>query len=293
MYILKISDIVELLFCPDDKSQIIFHDNELTCTKCERKFSIDENIIDMRPKSKINFKSDEDRINYSNYYESLFSSGDPGKLGTFAVSSTSIPEGFVTETLNHLEKNFTLNDIVCDVGAATGDYSIFLAKKCKLMIHCDLDMNGLLIAKKKAIHEKVENILFFRCDYLQIPFRNGKIDLAYSIDVVERGLVHDKKILKEMSRIIKSKGTLIFDYHTKERTKLTRIPQTGLSAYTHDEIKHLIDELPFFKLNFVGTGYLPQLKKWSNIEYSILNLISKFLKFPPARELAICQINSN
>ena len=54
MYILKIPDIVELLCCPDDKSEIILHDNELICTKCERKFSIDENIIDMRPKSKKN-----------------------------------------------------------------------------------------------------------------------------------------------------------------------------------------------------------------------------------------------
>ena len=293
MYILKIHDIVELLFCPDDKSQIILHDNELICTKCERKFSIDENIIDMRPKSKTNIKNDEEKLTYSDYYESLFQDGDPGKAGTFGLSSKSISEGFVTETLNQLENFFTSNLTVCDVGAATGDYSVFLAKKCKLMIHCDLDINGLLISQKKAIREKVDNILFLRCDYFQIPFRNETIDLAYSIDVVERGMVHDQKILKEISRIIKSKGTLIFDYHTKERTKLTRIHHTGwMSAYSNDEIKNLIDKLPFLKSNFIGTGYVPQLKKWSNIEYSVLNPLSKFLKFPPARELVICLTKS-
>ena len=52
-----------------------------------------------------------------------------------------------------------------------------------------------LAAANYAIQEKVDNILFLRCDYFQIPFRNETIDLAYSIDVVERGMVHDQKIL--------------------------------------------------------------------------------------------------
>ena len=289
MCILKIFEIIDLLFCPDDNSQIILNNNELICTTCKRKFSVKENIIDMRPKNKININYDDKKIVYSDYYESVLQDGDGESFG---LSSESVHKGFVKETFNQLEPYLTSNSIVCDVGAATGDYSISLAKKCKLMIHCDLDVKAILVAQKKAIQEKVDNILFFRCDYFQIPFRTETIDLAYSIDVVERGIDHDQKILKEISRIIKLKGTLIFDYHTKERTKLTRVHQIALSVYSHNEIKNLIDKLPFLKSNFIGTGYLPLLRNWSNFEYSILNQLSKFLKFPPARELVICLTKS-
>jgi SAM-dependent methyltransferase len=289
MCTLKILEIIDLLFCPDDNSSIILNDNELICATCKRKFSVKENIIDMRPKNKININYDDKKIVYSDYYESVLKDGNGAQFG---LSSKSVPEGFIVETFNQLELHLKPNSIVCDIGAATGDYSVLLAKKCKLMIHCDLDLNGLLVAQKKAIQEKVNNILFFRCDYFQIPFRNETIDLAYSIDVVERGIDHDQKILKEISRIIKLKGTLIFDYHTKERTKLTRVHQIALSVYSHNEIKNLIDKLPFLKSNFIGTGYLPLLRNWSNFEYSICNQLSKFLKFPPARELVICLTKS-
>lgn len=285
---MKIPTLVELLSCPDDKSSMTLYDNELECNECKRKFHIDENFLDIRPKNKIDAVNDEEQITYSDYYTSLFQNGDPGDEGTFGLSSHSVSAGFVTETLNHLKKNITSNDVVCDIGAATGDYSVYLAKRCKLMIHCDLDINGLLIARKKAIQEKVNNILFLRCDYFQMPFRSGKIDLSYSIDVVERGILHDKKILKEMSRIVKPRGTLIFDYHTKERTKLTRIHPSYLLTYSNSGIKNLLNDLPLLKFNSIGTGYVPQLKKWSNIEYSLFNPLAKFLKFPPGRKLIIC-----
>tara|TARA_B110000914_G_C15487718_1_gene458939 strand:+ start:304 stop:1170 length:867 start_codon:yes stop_codon:yes gene_type:complete len=287
---LEISEIIDILFCPDDHSSISLFNNELVCENCKRKFEMKENILDMTPKVKTDISDLEEKIPYFNYYESLFQNGTPGDEGTFGLSEKSISEGFVNETLHHLEKNITLNDVVCDVGAATGDYSLHLAKKCKLIIHCDLDLNGLLISKRKANQENVNNILFLRCDYFRMPFKNNKIDLAYSIDVIERGILHDKKLIKEISRIIKSKGTLIFDYHTKERSKLTRINPTYLSTYSNSDVKSLLDKIIFSKLTLVGTGFVPQLKKWSNLEYSILNPLSKLLKFPPGRKLVICLI---
>ena len=285
---MEISKIIDILYCPDDDSSLSLYGNELVCDECKRIFQMKENILDMRAKIKTDINDSKEQVPYSKYYESLFQNGDPGDEGTFGLFSKSVSEGFISETLHHLEKNIASNDIVCDVGAATGDYSIHLAKKCALMIHCDLDINGLLISKKKAMQEKVDNILFLRCDYFHIPIKNKKLDLAYSIDVVERGIIHDKKILKEMSRMIKSKGTLIFDYHTKERSKLTRINPSYLSTYSNNEILDLIKEFSFSQLHFLGTGYMPQLKKWSNFEYSILNPLSKFLRFPPGRKLVIC-----
>lgn len=289
--VLKISDFAFLFSCPDDKSSVVFNDNNLQCTKCKRKFEIKNDIIDMRPKNKINITTKNKKIVYLDYYDSLFEKGDPGKEGTFGLSSKSISEGFVNETLENIQKNLTSNDIVCDVGAATGDYSIPLAKNSKLMIHCDLDINGLLISKQKALEKNISNILLIRCDYFQLPLMNKKIDLVYSIDVVERGIEHDSKILNEMCRIIKSKGTLIFDYHTKERSKLTRIEPSHMSTYSNIGIKNLIKNMPFTKTSFIGTGFVPQLKKWSKLEYSFFNLVSKFLKFPPGRQIVICLID--
>ena len=50
---MKISALVELLSCPDDKSSMTLYDNELECNECKRKFHIDENFLDIRPKNKI------------------------------------------------------------------------------------------------------------------------------------------------------------------------------------------------------------------------------------------------
>ena len=49
---MEISEIIDILFCPDDHSSIRLFNNELVCENCKRKFEMKENILDMTPKVK-------------------------------------------------------------------------------------------------------------------------------------------------------------------------------------------------------------------------------------------------
>jgi ubiquinone/menaquinone biosynthesis C-methylase UbiE len=287
----KIDQIMHLFVCPDDHSELIFSEDMLSCEYCKRKFTIDGNLIDFRPKKEIKI-IDEGKTNsiYRSYYKNLIKEGIPGEdFGTFGLISDSISKGFVKETLFHLQYFLKKNDIVCDIGAGSGDYSIKLAKSCKIMLHCDLDTDGIRLAKKNAEIKKIDNIFFLICDYFKLPFKNKIVDVTYTIDIIERGMLHDRKVLQEMSRITKDEKNIIFDCHAKERSNLTRKHPDELSLYSKTDIKKLAKEEMLKVTEIIGTGFIPQIRKWTSLEYSILNPIAKKMLFPPARWLLRCQ----
>ena len=93
--------------------------------------------------------------------------------------------------------------------------------------------------------------------------------------------------MNEIERIVKKKSKIIIDFHSKERKKLTRIENKALFPYSKEEIQSLIHNFEF-KINEIrGTGFIPQLIKWSGKQYKILNQIARALYFPPARWLVI------
>lgn len=287
----KIHEIMHLFVCPDDYSELIFSEDMLSCKYCKRKFTIDGNLIDFRPKKEIKIV-DKEKINsiYRSYYKNLIKDGLPGKdFGTFGLVSNSVSKGFVKETLLYIQHFLKKNNIVCDIGAGTGDYSIELAKSCKIMLHCDLDTNGIRLARENAQIKKIDNIFFLMCDYFKLPFKNKVIDLAYTIDIIERGILHDTKVLQEILRITKDEGSIIFDCHAKERSKLTKRYPKEINLYSNDEIKELVKKIELKVVEIVGTGFIPQIRKWSSIEYCILNPIAKKMLFPPARWLLRCR----
>lgn len=291
MSIIDLSELHGIFCCPDDKSNLTLTDNNLfTCNKCDRKFQIINNMIDFRPKSR--FEINQYGIienNYNEYYDSLLNNGSPGSEGTFGLKFHSVSEGFVHETRQKISKYIKKNYVVCDVGAGSGDYSIFLSKHCKILFHCDLDITGLKLSQINAQSMSCNNIFFIICDYFNLPFKNHCIDFVYTIDVLERGKEHDSKVLKEISRIASKNGFLAFDFHSSERSKLTKIfPE--MTTYSKNEIIEMTRMLLIDCIDIIGTGFIPQIKKWSKPQYLILNSIAKLLKFPPGRWLVLGQI---
>tara|TARA_B110000495_G_C22950436_1_gene556595 strand:+ start:195 stop:1073 length:879 start_codon:yes stop_codon:yes gene_type:complete len=285
-----LSEIKSLLICPDDKNDLIIKDSDLVCQKCQRIFETKNNIIDLRPKvKKVLELSDQIESNYDTYYNKLFKN-EERKEGTFGIISNSIPKGFVDETISHIKNHIKNTDIVCDIAAGSGDYSIPLAKECKIMIHCDLDLEGIKISQKKADSENIKNIFFLVTDYFSLPFKEKKIELVYTIDVIVRGRKHDESVLKEIVKIVKNEGKILFDYHTSERKRITRLTNDEIETYSKGEISKLLKKNSLKKINSIGTGYLPQLRNWGKMEYKILNAISKKFKLPPARILLIYSV---
>lgn len=286
-----IHQIISLLSCPDDGSNLKLERNILSCISCNREFLIKENIIDLRSKKKATItKLGEIEQIYDSYYDSLITKGEPDKYGSFGLHSKSISEGFVNETFLYLKNFFKKSSIICDIGAGTGDYSVNLAKNCHIMLHCDLDLKGITISQAKAKSKGINNIFFLLCDYFKLPLNNKSIDLAYSIDVIENGKDHDTKLMNEISRVVKNNGTLLLDCHSKERSKLTGIVPNPASVYSKKEILDFVNRYPIKVLDIIGTGYVPQIKMWSKFEYQIFNSISKILRFPPGRWILACKI---
>ena len=131
--------------------------------------------------------------------------------------------------------------------------------------------------------EKIENIVFLYCDYFRLPIKNKIIDIICSIDILERGIEHERKLLLQMERITKQKCKILIDFHSKERKSLTHVENKALYTYSKNEIKNLIGQFEIKVMDIIGTGYVPQLIKWSDRQYSVLNPISRILSFPPAR----------
>ena len=277
---MNLFDIYSILACPDDGQKIEIIDSGLVCTSCKRKFHTDTNFIDILPKKFTTEKFDDTELVYSTYYKKLM---NPNIIKTFGLISKSVPLGFVNETINFLRKYIKLNQIVCDVGAGGGDYSINLAKNCRIMLHCDLDLNGIMESRKKAAEQKLNNIIFLRCNYFKLPFQNDVIDTIYFIDIIERGIKHDEGLLEIIKKTVKKKGLLLFDCHASERYRLTHSKNLHLTTYLKTEMLKIIKKYLLEVVEIEKTGHLPQLRNWSKIEYKLFNSISKKLFLPPAR----------
>lgn len=285
----RLSDIVSVLACPDDRSNIIYSDELLICSLCKRRFVVKGNFIDLRAKSSvtINCKTEEES-RYHAIYQSLISKDSLARSAMpFGVASKSVSAGFVRETISHLSKYMQRDFLVCDVGAGAGDY-IDLARSCKTMFHCDLDVGGIALAQENARAKELDNILFLRCDYFRLPFKEHSLDFVYTVDTVERGVCNDKMLLLEISRVTKNGGYISFDCHTKERLRVTHVIPP-LKCYSKGEILELATEFSLDVLDMVGTGFIPQVRIWSTAEYRILNKLAKIARFPPARWLLICK----
>lgn len=281
----------ETFVCPYDKSEVFEKGNFLACKQCRQEFPVQGNFIDFRSKQSIPFNDLSSSGSwYQKYYETLLQKGKPEEFGGFGSVYNSVSEGFVKETLNKLIGLPKKDDYVCDVGAGIGDYSIPIASKCKIIFHCDLDLDAVMLAQKHANEKNIENIFFLACDYFKLPFKENTINLTYGIDVIERGHDQDRTLINEVIRITKNNGIMVFDCHSKERFKFTRVKENVLFTYSKTDIVKFCKDFELENIKIIGTGYLPQIKKWSNFEYRLFNNMGKQLCIPPARWLMINKV---
>jgi SAM-dependent methyltransferase len=113
----------------------------------------------------------------------------------------------VSESLKK-HKELTLkkiNDqIVLEIGCSSGYDSVEYAKHCKKLYACDLSNEAI----KEAKSLKINNVEFICCDAHNLPYKNDSVDY-----VIVNSLLHHLDlniIFKEIKRVLKTKGHLIF-----------------------------------------------------------------------------------
>ena len=289
MNLIKIA--LHYLACPNDGKNLEYSNSNLFCNDCNSEFKIlDNNLLEILPKASFEPESNATKKMYSKYYSDLshlgHSTEDSKRL--WGLASNSIPEGFFEKSRDTILK-FIDKELVCDVGAGIGDYSLSFAKESQIIFHCDLDFEAINFSRKQAKERNLENILFIRCDYMFLPFKNASLPCITCIDVLERGEEHDNKLMEQISLKIKTKGVCIADFHSKERTKLTRVQDFG-DRYSKNDIKSFFSKHDLKISKTIGIGFLPQLRNMSTGIYKIGTNIGKMF-LPPARWLVISNKN--
>jgi 2-polyprenyl-3-methyl-5-hydroxy-6-metoxy-1,4-benzoquinol methylase len=284
-----LDSLISFLACPDDSNSLYIENNNLKCEFCEKKFRIiNENTVELLPTESFEITADDETTKtYTKYYADLQTLGysqDPKKK-LWGIETKTAPEGFVKTLRNFILKNIK-NEIVCDVGAGSGDYSLLLAKKSKYVFHCDLDLEAIMAAKESAKKHNLKNILFVHCNYFSLPFKDDSLQNITCIDVLERGREHDKKLIVEISKKLQKTSKVILDFHSKERAKVNKKLDLG-GCYSKDEIITILKQ-SFEITLIVGMGFAPTLNQFPQSLYPILNFLSKKL-FPPARWVIIAQ----
>lgn len=155
--------------------------------------------MEERKQKEINYYNDRAR-------EWLVERSDENKEGDFEGFNPHLLSSyaFCYQTL----EGYCQGKKILDYGCGNGVHSIFLAKYGKEVIGIDLSESSLQIAREKARKERVEDkVEFLLMDCEKLDFPDNTFDIIFdggtfsSLDI--------KKVLPELSRILKPEGFLV------------------------------------------------------------------------------------
>jgi len=214
--------LLDILVCPNCHSRLVFKDKNFFCSRCQEKFSSQNDIFSFLPK---NFKteegfkfkeaqikffdewSDRKRTNQNfkkNSFESFFFS--EGKRARINFSKTEIEK-----TIAQLPAGA----VVLELGCGAGEHTAFMAK-----LRNDIHLVAIDISPKSVLEtreriktdQKVKSKLsFLIADAEALPFKNKSIDCVMAV-MFYHHVANPQKSVKEIKRIMSLRGiALIVD----------------------------------------------------------------------------------
>ena len=154
---------------------------------------------------------------------------------------------------------------------------------------CDIDLTSLNHSRVLANKNNIKNILFIRCDYMQLPFAEEVFDSMICLDVLVVGLDHESRRLSEILRCLRTAGNAIVDFHNKERPN----NDPALKRYSRKEICRLLSNLHVVNYQIRGFGYAPFLPKPIALSEEIWVQLDRILFFLPTARLVVKITKSN
>lgn len=283
-----LDSVINYFACPNDGGYLMVSSHSLVCKTCNEKFKIiNENTVDLISKNsptELDFVTDWYRKFYFDTKKTGASNLPSSLQHTTFLEKRRI--GYVIQALKIIKK-FTKDQIVCDIGAGRGDYSVLLANEASLTFHCDLDMKSINTAREEANRLGLKNIVFVRCDYFHLPFRLNSIPFITCFGSLFRGKDHDVRALKQLSRTIKNDGIIFVNFLAKERNKITH-GKASEFKYTKNELTKLFDKFNLKIVKIQGLSYVLIPPTMDNLirklPFPIYNTIDSVLKLflPPA-----------
>jgi len=147
-------------------------------------------------------------------------------------------------------------DIILDAGCGIGVYSLECAQRGASVICIDISheglSKGLRAAKAAGLNTKT---LFLVADICNLPIRDNVFDKILCVDVLEH-IRNDVRALRELHRVLKSKGIIVVHVPKKEQSYIFlrgKIDYRNFGhvreGYTFETIKSKLEKAQFAVAN--------------------------------------------
>lgn len=260
---ISFADVAGLLCCPDDGNKLSHAGGELQCEACERRFPVyGENLIEVLPRRQHELPSSISS-DYREAYKAAFVQkyqDDEDSVAWGAeesiTSSWSLKRRRQVEFMRPLitEGNKRSDTVLCDISAGAGYYTLAYSQLFWLVLHCDLSVDNLSYARRKAQSLGIQNVFFVRADYFAPPFRNS-LDRVLCVDTLIRGEAHEAVLLQSIAKSLNEGGFAVVDFHNWWHNPLRRLGflrnNFGKNrSYTKRELNHLLGSRHIAQLGF-------------------------------------------
>lgn len=156
-------------------------------------------------------------------------------------------------------------EAVLDVGCGGGFFTYEIARRCKVSIGIDWNMNSSLSFAMR----KQPKVAYVKGDVQNLPFASEKFDKILLSSVLQM-VEDDRKLLNECYWVLKEEGMLILSVpveyiHFKRLNQLKpqlkeRFGSLGKGYYSYDEVVRLLEAGRF---EIVDSEYSP--KRWGSL----------------------------
>jgi SAM-dependent methyltransferase len=223
--------IARLLSCPDDGAPLRYVSSELQCSSCARRFALHaDNLAEILPRRPCELPASVNSAYHQGYLRAFERPYryDEKSLAWGAEETAS--ESWVRKRRRQvaavqplITEGITAGEsVLCDIAAGAGYYTFAYAHLFRFVLHCDLSVDNLSYAWRKARALGLHNILFLRADYFAPPF-DQSLSRILCLDTLIRGDAHDSILLAAISRSLKPVGCAVVDLHNWWHNPLRRL----------------------------------------------------------------------
>lgn len=215
------SALLGILCCPDDGQLLSCGGRHIKCSACGRAFPVFETgVAELLPRKPVEGGPKQNSTYWRGYRHAFRQSCDAGENATAWGAVEKNPSSWVRKRLRQIravepllgDDQATKDQILCDIAAGAGYYTLAYSPRFRIVLHCDLSPVNLIYAARKAETLGLKNVFFLRTDYFAMPFRNS-VDRVLCLDTLVRGDDHEVAVLKSICAALATNGSAIVDLH--------------------------------------------------------------------------------
>jgi len=265
----KLRTILDLLSCPDDGRPLRLDREQLVCSGCGRGFPLHEDFAEILPRYPARLPASAS-ADYRGAYRALFEQ-------SYQKDDTCVAwgaeEGATPSWIRKRQRQVAAMrplvtegiepaaSVLCDIAAGAGHYTFAYAPQFRFVMHCDLSVENLNYARRKARERHLENIFFLRIDYFQPPFRHS-LDRVLCLDTLIRGEAHDAMLLKSIADSLQPSGRAVIDFHNWWHNPLRRLGMLPENFHSNKSYRRSETELLLGKTAFRGATVFPFVQEF-------------------------------